>query len=146
MFSDAWATGSGVVAAPLHGDVALEIEDLHLLEAAVRLFVRDELVAGHFEAGTMLREVEFAKRFGVSRGLPGHLIQPDAVLIVQGNVDKQLVLVAACNHLSLQIVVSTNTKQMHLHVGTHVEGSVQLCFHSDSGQSKAMCSVHICLL
>ncbi len=30
--------------------------------------IRNELVAGRFEAGTMLREVEFAKRFGVSRG------------------------------------------------------------------------------
>ena len=30
--------------------------------------LRDELVSGRFEAGTMLREVELAKRFGVSRG------------------------------------------------------------------------------
>ena len=30
--------------------------------------IRDELVSGRFEAGTMLRENELAKRFGVSRG------------------------------------------------------------------------------
>ena len=30
--------------------------------------IRDELVSGRFEAGTMLREVELANRFGVSRG------------------------------------------------------------------------------
>lgn len=30
--------------------------------------IRDELVAGHFQAGTMLRETELAKRLGVSRG------------------------------------------------------------------------------
>ncbi len=30
--------------------------------------IRDELVAGRFEAGTMLRETELANRFGVSRG------------------------------------------------------------------------------
>ena len=30
--------------------------------------IRDELVAGRFEAGTMLREIELANRFGVSRG------------------------------------------------------------------------------
>lgn len=30
--------------------------------------IRDELLAGHFEVGTMLREVELANRFGVSRG------------------------------------------------------------------------------
>ncbi len=30
--------------------------------------IRDELLAGRFEVGTMLREVELANRFGVSRG------------------------------------------------------------------------------
>lgn len=30
--------------------------------------IRDDLVSGRFEAGTMLREIELAKRFGVSRG------------------------------------------------------------------------------
>lgn len=30
--------------------------------------IRDDLVSGRFEAGTMLRETELAKRFGVSRG------------------------------------------------------------------------------
>lgn len=30
--------------------------------------IRDELLAGRFEEGTMLREVELANRFGVSRG------------------------------------------------------------------------------
>jgi DNA-binding GntR family transcriptional regulator len=30
--------------------------------------IRDELVSGRFPAGSMLREVEFAARFGVSRG------------------------------------------------------------------------------
>lgn len=30
--------------------------------------IRDELVSGRFEAGTMLREIELANRFGVSRG------------------------------------------------------------------------------
>ena len=30
--------------------------------------IRDELVSGRFEAGTMLREIELAQRFGVSRG------------------------------------------------------------------------------
>jgi DNA-binding GntR family transcriptional regulator len=30
--------------------------------------IRDELVSGRFEAGTMLRETELANRFGVSRG------------------------------------------------------------------------------
>ena len=30
--------------------------------------IRDELVSGRFEAGTMLRENDLAKRFGVSRG------------------------------------------------------------------------------
>lgn len=30
--------------------------------------IRDDLVAGKFQAGTMLREIELASRFGVSRG------------------------------------------------------------------------------
>ena len=30
--------------------------------------IRDELVAGNFEAGLPLRETEMAKRFGVNRG------------------------------------------------------------------------------